>query len=334
MTTINISRYRNFNLISGNTRRIHSVAIVVAWLCLSIQTGVCQTTLDTKAVDSTVKIQQLKSLKELLLLSSADLRDCDIAKMNLMCAEALPGAENIDLDSSLATLEQWSKHIKSETERNHHHFQESPADFYNSEPFYKMLIMAVVLYEDYGIRYNPKLIASPTNALSDDRFFADSSDVFIYGLTDQKHMGTCSSMPVLYVALGRRLGYPLKLVKAKNHLFIRWESSSETFNMDATGKGLERYDDDHFKHWPFPITEDEIKVDGYLKSLSPEEELSVFLSIRGQCLMEASRFDESMSAFKEAYRFAPNWNGNRALLDYAQTRLLENNGHVGVSKSN
>jgi hypothetical protein len=47
--------------------------------------------------------------------------------------------------------------------------------------------------------------------------------LFLHGLT-QGRGGTCLSMPVAYVAVGRRLGYPLKLVTAKGHLFARWES--------------------------------------------------------------------------------------------------------------
>ena len=48
------------------------------------------------------------------------------------------------------------------------------AYYFNSEAFYKMLMMAVVLYEDYGVRYNPKLITSPKATAADDHFFADS----------------------------------------------------------------------------------------------------------------------------------------------------------------
>ncbi len=33
--------------------------------------------------------------------------------------------------------------------------------------------------------------------------------------------GTCVSMPVLYTAVARRLGYPVKLVLAKGHAFCR-----------------------------------------------------------------------------------------------------------------
>ena len=127
--------------------------------------------------------------------------------MNLLCAEGLSGTEDLNVDESLTRLDQWAQHIQSETARNFHHFKEDPAYYYNSENFYKMLMMAVVLYEDYGIRYDPKWIAAPETIRHNDHFFADSRDILIHGLINSPHMGTCSSMPVLYIALGCRLGY-------------------------------------------------------------------------------------------------------------------------------
>ena len=103
-----------------------------------------------------VQFKQPATLKELLALSPPQLENCDIARMNLLCAEDLPGSENLKVDDYLATLDQWVQHIKSETGRNFHHYLEDPAYYYNSTNFYKMLMMAVVLYEDYNIRYNPK----------------------------------------------------------------------------------------------------------------------------------------------------------------------------------
>jgi regulator of sirC expression with transglutaminase-like and TPR domain len=179
------------------------------------------------------------------------------------------------------------------------------------------------VYEDFGVRYNPKWIAPPSEIGRDDHFFADSRDILIHGMLGPQRMGTCSSMPVLYIALGRRLGYPLKLVTTKQHLFIRWDTPAERFDMDATGKGLDRYDDEHYKHWPFPITEQEIKEQDYLKSLSTREELSVFLSIRGSCLTDAGRLAEASASFDAAYRCAPNWKGNQVMLAEAQRRQQE-----------
>lgn len=271
------------------------------------------------AVQASFKIP--KNLDALLSLTPAELETVDIARMNLLCAEGLPGAKNLNVDEYLATLDQWAQHAKTEIDRNHHHFREDPAYYYNSEAFYKMLMLAVVVYEDYNIRYNPKWIAAPEAAEADDHFFADSRDILIHGLAGTQRMGTCSSMPVFYIALGRRLGYPLKLVKAKGHLFMRWDNPTEKFDMDATGKGLNKYDDEYYKQWPFPLTEADIQEEDYLKSLSPREELSVFLSIRGACQNENGQLGDALASFNLAYRYVPTWRGNQVLLAQARHRL-------------
>jgi hypothetical protein len=240
--------------------------------------------------------------------------------MNLLCAEGLPGAEHLSVAASLAVLDQWAQHARRETERNRHRFRDDPAYFYHSEAFYQMLMLAVVVYEDFQVRYNPRWMTAPAEISGPDHFFADSRDLLLHGLVGPQRMGTCSSMPVLYLALGRRLGYPLKLVTTRQHLFLRWDSPTEKFDLEATGKGMERYDDAHYRQWPFPITEQEIREQDYLKSLSTREELSVFLFIRGACLTEAGRWAEATASFEAAYRYAPNWKGNQVLLAEARQR--------------
>jgi hypothetical protein len=265
--------------------------------------------------------KQPHNLNELLSLSPTELEHCGIARMNLLCAEGLPGAENLNVEECLATLDQWAQHIKTETDRNYHRFKEDPAYYSNSEAFYKMLMIAVVLYEDYGVRYNPKLITSPEATVADDHFFADSRDVLIHGLAGPQHMGTCSSMPILYIALGRRLDYPLKLVKAKGHLFMRWDNPAEKFDMDATGKGLDKYDDEFYKKWPFPLSQANIQEEDYLKSLSAKEELSVFLSIRGECQTDNEQLGDALASFSLAYKLVPTWKGNQVMFAQARQRL-------------
>ena len=294
-------------------------ASAFAWIHFQPQKSNPIVAVQLPAQTSTFK--QPETLNELLSLSPADLEKCDIARMNLLCAESLPGAENLNMDDSLATLDLWAQHIKSEIDRNHHHFTEDPKFFYNSEAFYKMLMMSEVLYEDYNIRYNPKWIAAPGMEKPDDHFFADSRDILIHGLIGDEHLGTCSSMPVLYIALGRRLGYPLKLVKAKGHLFMRWDTPTEKFDMDATGKGLDKYDDEEYKQWPFPLSEQDIRDEDYLKSLSPREELSVFLSIRGACQNDNGQLGDALASFNLADKYVPTWKGNQVMLTEARHRL-------------
>jgi len=316
---------RNQLVSAAETKSIlHSVAVGVA---LVLVAGVAFSAFQWRAKSNrpavSEKVPATKSpetLAEILALKGEKLEGTDIGLMNLLCAEGLPGAENLNVAESLATLDQWARQAKRETDRNHQRFREDPAYFHNSEAFYKMLMLAVVVYEDFGIRYNPKWIAAPTEINGEDHFFADSRDILIHGMVGPRKMGTCSSMPVLYIALGRRLGYPLKLVTTRQHLFMRWDSPTERFDMEATGKGLEKYDDEHFRNWPFPITEQEIKEQDHLKSLSTREELSVFLSVRGLCLTEAGRLAEATASFEAAYRFAPNWKGNQVMLAEARQR--------------
>ena len=114
-----------------------------------------------------------------------------------------------------------------------------------------------------------------------------------------------SSLPVLQVAIGRRLGYPLKLVTTKGHLFVRWEDSTERFNIEASGNGVNRFSDDYYRHWPLEVSDAEIQAEGYLKSLSPSEELAVFLSIRGMCWRDAHDHKQAAECFRLATKLNP-----------------------------
>jgi hypothetical protein len=133
----------------------------------------------------------------------------------------------------------------------------------------------------------------------------DSRNLFIHGILTG-HGGTCVTMPVLYIAIGRRLGYPLKLVRAKEHFFARWEESGgERFNIESTSRGFTARDDDYYRAWPKPITDDEVRRGYYLRSLRPREELAVFLGERGNCLMDNMRFLEAAEAYRYAAELAP-----------------------------
>ena len=56
-----------------------------------------------------------RTVAQLVTLSDAELEQVDIAEMNLLCATGLPGAENLNIDHCLATLDQWAARVKHET---------------------------------------------------------------------------------------------------------------------------------------------------------------------------------------------------------------------------
>jgi Transglutaminase-like superfamily len=254
------------------------------------------------------------SLAELLAPGPARLAEVPLLELNLLCARGLCATNEPDLPACGAILETWASRVRSETERHQHRFARNPAEFENSAGFYRMLMLCVVLAEDYGVHYDAQRQASPAATRADDGFFLDARSVFLHGLLGPERKGTCSSLPVLYVAVGRRLGYPLKLVTTRGHLFVRWEGQGERFNVEATARGLSRFDDDYYRHWPFEVSAAEEAAEGYLKSLTASEELAVFLSIRGMCLRELGRLPEAEQSFAAAAQLAPGCRSYRQML--------------------
>jgi hypothetical protein len=284
------------------------VIAVLAWSLNSTKRTKPQTNEEKSAVESSDLTTPLEpsNLTNLLLLPAHSLSRVDIGRMNLLCAEGLPGWETEDVEKGLAKLDEMARHVDAETKRNFYKFLNNKKEFNDSEGYFRMLVMATVLQQDFGVHYNPERAQSPdTTPEPNEVFFANSKDVFLHGLVGDGRSGTCSSMPVLYVAVGRRLGYPLKLVTTKAHLFLRWDAGLESFNLDGTSKGLNIDDDNHYRRWPFPITSEEEKRGRYLLSLTPSEELAVFLSTRALTLRAAGRTNEAIFAHSHALRLSP-----------------------------
>jgi hypothetical protein len=267
-------------------------------------------------------ISETPSLIELLAMKPEDLAQVDIAVMNLRCAEGLRGSEKLDLIVARRVLDGLASHVKLETERHLYRFNDRPEEYQNSEPYFRLLMLTVVLQEDANVRYNPARMSEPGDFEANATFFADSKDVFLNGLVGPPMTGTCASLPVLYVAVGRRLGYPLFLVTTKNHMFVRWEDAHNRLNMDATGHGFTSDSDEYYKTWPFKITEEEVARNSYLKSLTPTEELACFMSLRGACLYDGmGHFKEGIAAYCEALHLAPHIPAYRAITEMAVARL-------------
>src|SRR2546421_580520 len=55
---------------------------------------------------------------ELLSMPPEELAKMDIAFVNLRCAQSLPGADNLDVEKCLNTLDAWAKRVKAETDRH------------------------------------------------------------------------------------------------------------------------------------------------------------------------------------------------------------------------
>ena len=50
----------------------------------------------------------------------------DIAVVNLLCAESLPGAEQLSVTAATAALSEWAARVASETDRYLYKFRQTP----------------------------------------------------------------------------------------------------------------------------------------------------------------------------------------------------------------
>jgi hypothetical protein len=258
------------------------------------------------------------TLGRLLEMNASELANVDIAEMNLICARDLPGSGNLDVQTALKIVDHWTDQIDLETRRNRHRFKEHPEEYENSEIYYLMGMIVTVLQQDLGVRYNPHLTDSEN--LPDSAFLSDVSNVFLSGLLSDKRIGTCASMPVLYVAIGRRLGYPVNLVNAHDHLFVRWQRPGEEGfrDIEATSRGVVFQTDDYYRNWR-KIPDEEIKSGVSLHSLTPEQELATFMHMRAGALQFHKRLPEAVVAYSEAARL---WPENQILRTYLADAIV------------
>lgn len=258
----------------------------------------------------------------------------DVATLNLMCATGLPGSENIDVPKMLDWLDEAARKVEFETRRHWYRFTASPGTYNNSPGYFCCYFLLQVLQEDCGVKYNPERATDPTwQGSEQEPKFLDSRDIFIHGIIDGPG-GTCGSMPVVYLAVGRRLGYPLKFVEAKGHLFLRWDDPlgkqrgvPERFNIDGAGYGIASHSDDHYRTWPREWNDAEKKANLYLRSLTPREELKAFVVTRAQCLEDLGRYDEAIQAYRLAAGLVPHdprpRNNLRKLIWELQSHIFE-----------
>jgi hypothetical protein len=263
--------------------------------------------------------RQPRTFKQLLRLPPEQVEHCDIGLINLLCAQGLPGAEDLDLRACMKKLDDWAERARFETQRHEYRFNDHPEQFRNSHGYFRMMMLGTILAQDLGIRYNPQLalphLDGKIPTLGEG---ANSKDVFIHGLLEGNHFGTCASMPVMVAAIGSRLGYPVHLAGAKYHLYVRYEEpNGKHFNVEPTvTEAFLTPDDEDYKNGQFKTTAEEIEGYSWLRPLSKREALAHFLHTRAICLGDAKRYDEAKQTFLFAASFWKETPQRRKSLDY------------------
>lgn len=107
--------------------------------------------------------------------------------------------------------------------------------------------------------------------------------------------GNCVSMPMLFLALGEKLGLDLTLSTAPLHIFVKFtdRATGKTWNLETTsGAGATR--DAHYRKIT-PMTDDAIANGVYLKRFSRREALALIATGVLDHLIATGRYDEAIA---------------------------------------
>ena len=244
--------------------------------------------------------------------------------MNLLCASGLHGAETLDVEAALIKLDAWAAQAGRITTANLPEFHRNPAAFDGNEGLWRVVLLTRILSQEFGIHYSAKLKdAACWN-------WVDARDTMLCGLVGPDRSGSCPSLPVLLVAIARRLGYPLFLAHAPQHVLARWDGMAQNrgcghanpawrsvFNIEYNGDGVSDHPDDYYRSWPVKWTTALIDAEArrkpplYLRPLAPPEELAAFLIEQSHILLANGQYDAAFASVQQACRYAPH-NENHA----------------------
>lgn len=88
--------------------------------------------------------------------------------------------------------------------------------------------------------------------------------------------GNCVSMPILFLILGQKLGLPVTLGTAPQHVMVKYlDDDGQWLNVEATAGGF-KYDSSYIRETG--ITETALRNNVYLRPLSQRESVAVMLS--------------------------------------------------------
>jgi hypothetical protein len=252
-----------------------------------------------------------------MALSDRELARVDPIEMDLIVAKGIPELATLDIASYTRAVDEWAARIDAANRRSEPSSRNDPT-YRVSREFWMAGGMAVALAgPSFGVRYTAE-------ALDPGR----PEQQFVHGVIDRK-CGTCATMPVLYLGIAHRLGWPLHAVVSGDHMWTRWDDGrpgGQRFNLEATnstsngstGSFCSPSDAEYAKTLGTP--ESAIRSGSDFTSLTPRQTLGVFIQGRAAYWAVHERWDEAERDLLLALHCFPENRDLREFLANAQRR--------------
>ena len=229
-----------------------------------------------------------RSVAQLMALSDAGLEQVDIVEMSVAVAREIPSCENLDYQHYKQVVDGWANDVRRWMTTTEINFQKSPQEWRNDINFFRLGLLATYLTRERGIRYHEKY--SQDQKAGKNSKYEEPGAVLVHGLIDTLR-GTCATMPVLHVAIGRRLGWPVSLASAGPHYVCRYDDGKVHYNIEATYTGpgfVSDSDQDYIKNDGLP--QKAVTTGSDFRSLTAREMLGVFVGMRARYYWDTKKY--------------------------------------------
>jgi|GEM_PF-2108232 len=162
----------------------------------------------------------------------------------------------------------------------------------SANPEERIRAINTVLFDQEGYAYE-----KDPSAVINTRF------AFLNHVLDTRR-GTCYTLPMLYMAVARRLGYPIHPVEVPGHLFLRYlVSNLKNHNIEVTTQGAFCTDKSYVEN--FSVPPKAIRIGGYMRSLSMREYMAELILTNAMNYNEMMEFDKAIVYGHKALQMNP-----------------------------
>jgi hypothetical protein len=237
----------------------------------------------------------------LLAKTPEEIQQVDTATLNWACLGGFPGAQDIDLDAARARITKLAEKVKTTTQATLEQARKKNKPVQDS-PQFRAAILFYVLQQDYKIAHFADQY-DPDHSGQVDWGKERPEDLFFQSGSTGKGDPAVGN-PILIVAVGQELQYPIKLASAPGHFYAAWDDGKTKFIIqDCTGNATPLTEDQFRKF--FSATDVEIKEGSFYHEYTQPEVLAVFLQARGNVLEHMGMPHHATLAYAAAHRFAP-----------------------------
>lgn len=177
-----------------------------------------------------------------------------------------------------------------------------------TDPVYRIAAINTVLFREYGFSYD-----------KDDFLGRKPYNHFISSVLDRKK-GVCTSLPLLYMIVAEKLGYPIYAVEAPDHTFCRYVLNDGTYyNIEVTSGGGEvpdlfYIDDMHIPKQAF--------TNGvYMRTLSKKEYIGSLLHKNAVSYMIKGDFKTAIKYLEKSVGLHPKNSHNHKVLAHCYGKI-------------